>query len=87
MAVFLPYSEAQGAFQLAEKIRQSVLARAIEHQGNPSGIVSISLGVYGCQTQECPMMEAFVERADAALYIAKHEGRNRTEIWQGGGSL
>ncbi|OQR28744.1 hypothetical protein BWR59_20810 [Pseudomonas sp. Bc-h] len=87
MAVFLPYSEAQGAFQLAEKIRQSVLARAIEHQGNPSGIVSISLGVYGCQTQECPTMEAFVERADAALYIAKHEGRNRTEIWQGGGSL
>jgi diguanylate cyclase (GGDEF)-like protein len=60
-----------------------VLTRAIEHQGNPSGIVSISLGVYGCQAQECSTMETFVERADAALYVAKHEGRNRTEIWQG----
>jgi diguanylate cyclase (GGDEF)-like protein len=83
MAVFLPYSEAQGAYSLAEKIRQAVLTRAIEHQGNPSGIVSISLGVYGCQVQECPTMETFVERADGAMYVAKHEGRNRTEIWQG----
>jgi diguanylate cyclase (GGDEF)-like protein len=82
MAVFLPYSEAQGAFALAEKIRLAVLARAIEHQGNPDGIVSISLGVYGCQAQECPTMEVFVERADAALYAAKHQGRNRTVIWQ-----
>lgn len=82
MAVFLPYSEAQGAFALAEKIRLALLARAIEHQGNPDGIVSISLGVYGCQAQECPTMEVFVERADAALYAAKHQGRNRTVIWQ-----
>jgi len=87
MAVFLPYSEAHGAYLLAEKIRQAVLTRGIEHQGNPSGIVSISLGVYGCQAQECPTMEAFVERADAALYVAKHEGRNRTEIWQGGSAI
>lgn len=81
MAVFLPYSDLQGAFALAEKIRQSVLARALEHHGNPLGIVSISLGVYGCLSQECPSMEVFVERADAALYMAKHQGRNRTVAW------
>jgi diguanylate cyclase (GGDEF)-like protein len=80
MAVFLPYSEPQGAHALAEKIRHAVLARAIEHQGNPIGIVSISLGVYGCQAQECPTLEAFVERADAALYAAKREGRNRSKV-------
>ncbi|NBB11588.1 diguanylate cyclase [Pseudomonas sp. SLFW] len=78
MAVFLPYSDAHGAFALAEKIRLSVLARAIEHKGNPDGVVSISLGVYGCAAHQCPTMEAFVERADIALYTAKHEGRNRT---------
>lgn len=80
MAVLLPYSKAQGAYALAEKIRLAVLARAIQHQGNPNGVVSISLGVYGCQAQECPTMEAFVERADTALYAAKHEGRNRTVV-------
>ncbi|TDV70410.1 sensor domain-containing diguanylate cyclase [Pseudomonas sp. LP_7_YM] len=78
MAVFLPHSEVQGAYRLAEKIRLTVLARAIEHRGNPEGIVSISLGVYGCGAQECPSMEALIERADSALYAAKHQGRNRT---------
>lgn len=78
MAVFLPYSDGQGAFALAEKIRLAVLARALEHKGNPNGVVSISLGVYGCAAHQCPTMEAFVERADAALYAAKHQGRNRT---------
>ncbi|MFK3800082.1 diguanylate cyclase [Pseudomonas sp. NPDC088444] len=82
MAVFLPYSDAQGAFALAERIRVAVLTRGLEHQGNPNGIVSISLGVYGCSAQECPTMEEFVERADAALYMAKHDGRNRTALWQ-----
>ena len=78
MAVFLPYGEAHGAFLLAEKIRLALMARALVHQGNPNGIVTISLGVYGCAAQDCPSMEAFVERADAALYAAKHQGRNRT---------
>ena len=32
MAVFLPYSEAHGAYQLAEKIRLTVLARALEQR-------------------------------------------------------
>lgn len=74
MAVFLPYSERQGAQVLAGKIRAAVLARAIEHKGNPGGIVSISLGVYGCGTGECPTMETFVARAEVALYTAKRQG-------------
>lgn len=78
MAVFLPHSEIQGAYRLAEKIRLTVLARAIVHRGNPEGTVSISLGVYSCGAKECPSMEALIERADSALYAAKHQGRNRT---------
>lgn len=78
MAIFLPYNDATGAFSLAEKIRQTVLARNIAHAGNPLGIVSISLGVYSCLPQECPSVETLVERADAALYTAKRNGRNQT---------
>jgi len=81
MAIFLPYNDAAGAYVLAEKIRLAVLARNLEHAGNPLGIVSISLGVYSCLPQECPTLETFVERADTALYAAKHKGRNRTEVY------
>lgn len=80
MAIFLPYNDGAGAYALAEKIRLTVLARNLEHAGNPLGIVSISLGVYSCQPHECASMEAFVEQADIALYAAKHNGRNRTEV-------
>jgi diguanylate cyclase (GGDEF)-like protein len=84
MAVFLPYNDAAGAYALAEKIRLSVLARNLEHAGNPQGIVTISLGVYSCLPHQCPSMEVFVERADKALYAAKHNGRNRTEVQNDG---
>lgn len=80
MAIFLPYNDAAGAYALAEKIRLAVVARSIEHAGNPLGIVTISLGVYSCLPHECSSMEAFVERADTALYAAKHNGRNQTMV-------
>lgn len=80
MAIFLPYNNSAGAYALAEKIRLTVLSRNLEHAGNPLGIVTISLGVYSCLPHECPTLEAFVERADTALYAAKHNGRNRTEV-------
>ncbi|HEY0288182.1 MAG TPA: sensor domain-containing diguanylate cyclase [Pseudomonas sp.] len=80
MAIFLPYNDARGAFALAEKIRLAVLALDLEHMGNPLGIVSISLGVYACLPHECPTLDAFIERADTALYTAKHQGRNRTVV-------
>lgn len=78
MAVFLPYNNAAGAFALAEKIRLAVLAKNIAHAGNPMGTVTISLGVYTCLPGECVSMETFVEKADTALYSAKHQGRNKT---------
>ncbi len=78
MAAFVPCNDSAGAFALAEKIRLAVLARNIEHAGNPMGIVTISLGVYTCLPGECLSMETVVEQADTAVYSAKHQGRNKT---------
>jgi len=67
----------------AERIRSAVEALAIDQPGNPPhGHVTISAGiaVLGPEDLEMPD-EAWLERADAALYRAKAEGRNRTRGW------
>lgn len=84
MAVFLPYNDVLGAQALAEKIRLAIVAKAIEHSSNPLGVVTASFGVYECLPSECPSMETFIERADVALYAAKHSGRNRTMLYSQG---
>jgi len=71
--VLAPATTLAGATMLAEKIRQAVEAQAMP----PVGRVTISLGV--AQRQAGEELEAWVARADGALYRAKERGRNRTE--------
>jgi len=75
--VILPNTERDGALAIAEQISSAIRARGIRHQGNPLGIVTVSVG---CAT----MFPALgwnevnlIEMADAALYRAKGAGRNR----------
>src|SRR5512133_398040 len=71
--VLCPATTLAGATILAEKIRKAVEARSIPQVG----MVTISLGV--AQHQETEGLDAWVGRADEALYRAKERGRNRTE--------
>jgi diguanylate cyclase (GGDEF)-like protein len=52
----------------------------IIHSGSPSGFVTVSLGCYSFVPTGRDSMEVFIERADAALYQAKHSGRNRSAV-------
>lgn len=77
-AVIMADTDADGAMQVAETLRQSVEALAIFHEFNPAAKhVTISMGVYGAVPGEVSTPREFVERADAALYKAKRGGRNR----------
>jgi diguanylate cyclase (GGDEF)-like protein len=76
-AIILPCTDAAGASIVAERIRAMLEGASIR---GPAGSlrVTASLGVAtlvgpGCQTGG----EELVARADAALYEAKHAGRNR----------
>lgn len=75
-AVLLLQSRDQGAEALAEQIRLAVAAGRIRREGREAiGAVTLSIGVAIARTDE--PFESLYARADAELYRAKHEGRNR----------
>jgi diguanylate cyclase (GGDEF)-like protein len=76
--VILPNTWLAGAGELAERIRAGVQALAISHEGAAErGVVTVSLGVACMVPTPASSATALVEAADAALYRAKREGRNR----------
>ena len=79
--VLLPGLQLEAAGKAAENIRQAVYDyRFVNEQALPGGRLSASLGVtaYRDDIQEPQQM---VEEADAALYRAKNEGRNRVRTF------
>ena len=63
---------------VAERIRATIAALGIPHEGNPNGVVTASFGVASASTRGATL-EQLIESADAALYVAKSAGRNRTQ--------
>lgn len=70
----LPDTDADGAVVLAEKIRAAMAASST----TAAGAVTLSIGVAAALPDDASH-EAIVQRADAALYRAKAQGRNRVE--------
>ncbi|MHC8305361.1 sensor domain-containing diguanylate cyclase [Pseudomonas sp. PB3P13] len=79
-AVLLSDTDIHGAMAIAEQIRRSVMAQNIRHRGSPNGFVTVSLGCYAFVPTGLDDKEVFIKRADAALYQAKHSGRNRSAV-------
>lgn len=75
--VLLPGLSSDGALVVAERIRSAVLALDIVHRGGPAGLVSVSIGAAAALPHFGGVPGALVQDADAALYRAKHAGRNR----------
>ena len=80
--VILPATEAEGAFHVAEKIRQAVEQLAIEHgKSQVAPHVTLSLGVATVIPSDEGTPELLINCADKALYAAKSSGRNRVMAW------
>jgi diguanylate cyclase (GGDEF)-like protein len=78
-AVLLPNTEAPGAAEVAERLRALVASRPVRVANGTLLTVTASFGVaaYPAPTVQ---RDAFVAAADAALYAAKRDGRNRVVV-------
>jgi len=68
------------ARRLALALRQAVADLALPHEGSPLGRVTISIGVAVMRRDSGWRADDLLRAADAALYSAKQNGRNRVEI-------
>ena len=79
-AVVLDGVSPEHALHVAERLRQTVEQLGIPHPGNPSGHVTISLGVAAVAVLTPETLPRLLETADSALYSAKEHGRNRVHL-------
>jgi len=79
-AVLLPHLGNAEAMQVAQRCVQAVEAAAIAHEGSPvAPHVTVSVGVAE-STQLAQDGAALLAAADAALYLAKRQGRRRVVL-------
>jgi diguanylate cyclase (GGDEF)-like protein len=79
MAVALPQTDLEGAYQFAERVRRSVEdLRLPLPSGEGTLKVTASFGVASLGTADHADKDALVAAADGALYEAKRAGKNRT---------
>jgi len=78
--ILLPETDLETATGIAERLRKAVETMQVQTKaGRLSITVSMGVAAYDGNT---PNLEVLVTRADQAMYIAKHNGRNRVAISQ-----
>lgn len=79
LAVALPGTDLEGAFHLAERVRERIMALDIPRTEGPGTLnVTASLGV-AAMPANADDKDGLIAAADGALYQAKWTGKNRTE--------
>jgi diguanylate cyclase (GGDEF)-like protein len=80
-AIVLPLAEGEASRVVGERVRVNVRALAIPYPESPEGIVTVSVGVASTRPAESGVTPSeLLESADAALYQAKREGRDKVVL-------
>ncbi len=74
--LLLPNTDAARALEIGEMVRAAVQDLAMPHATSSHQTVTVSVGVAGTKPSTAQRPGDLIEAADAALYAAKHRGRN-----------
>lgn len=78
--VFLPEIDAEQAQKVAERLRQTIASIVVFSDNGEEVRFTVSIGVSSSDVAD--NVDALVRKADAALYRAKQNGRNRVEVFK-----
>ena len=78
--ILVPNAKLSEAAKLADQIRQVISKKSIKNKntGQDFGKITMSFGIAEFSNNE--IQESIIQRADAALYLAKENGRNRVQL-------
>jgi diguanylate cyclase (GGDEF)-like protein len=76
--ILMPETDRETSMQVAERLRTTIASTPIQ-VFNKEILVTVSIGV-ATQDENTTDLETLIARADQALYIAKHKGRNRVAM-------
>jgi diguanylate cyclase (GGDEF)-like protein len=74
--LLLPNTNAPKALEIGEMVRATVLNLGLPHATSSHRTVTVSIGVAATLPNDAQRPGDLIEAADAALYAAKHRGRN-----------
>lgn len=81
--VILPGIDGMEAYAAMERVRVALQARGLPHaKADVAGVVTISVGVASRVPRADESSASLVQEADAAMYRAKHQGRNQVVLAQ-----
>jgi len=76
MALVLPHTDLEGAYEMAERARTAIAALTVPKlEGERTLQITASVGVAASSEGN---KDELIAAADDALYMAKHAGKNRT---------
>jgi diguanylate cyclase (GGDEF)-like protein len=78
--LILPETTPEDAFTLVEELREMVMRRPLSVASGVLVDATISIGIAGGHSSEL-QVDRLVDAADAAMYVAKSEGRNRSFLF------
>ena len=81
--ILAPDTNADGARILAERLQHAFRTKAFASVGGQRKI-SISVGIAAENARNDQVASVLIARADEALYVAKRNGRDRSELWHPG---